>query len=93
MLETGKYGIDVMALLNKASTTARGNPKLSHVNIGIRQRSGILITGHDLRDLEQLRKQSKDCGVDIYTHGEKRCANHYPELKKYPHLVCNYGNA
>ena len=93
VLETGKWGVDVMALLDKANTTAYGNPEISHVSIGVGQRPGILVSGHDLRDLEQLLEQSKDAGIDIYTHGEMLSANYYPELKKYPHLHGNYGNA
>lgn len=93
VLETGKWGVDVMALLDKANTTAFGNPEVSHVNIGTRQRPGILVTGHDLCDLEQLLQQSDGQGVDIYTHGEMLSANYYPKLKRYGHLVGNYGNA
>ena len=93
VLETGKWGVDVMALLDKANTTAYGNPEISRVSIGVGQRPGILVSGHDLRDLEQLLEQSKDAGIDIYTHGEMLSANYYPELKKYPHLHGNYGNA
>lgn len=93
VMETGKWGVDVMALLDKANTTAYGNPEISRVNIGVGKRPGILITGHDLRDLEQLLRQSEGQGVDIYTHGEMLSANYYPGLKKYPHLVGNYGNA
>ncbi|KWW28906.1 MAG: hydroxylamine reductase [bacterium P3] len=93
VLETGKWGVEVMALLDRANTTAYGNPEISRVNIGAGRRPGILITGHDLRDLEQLLQQSEGQGVDIYTHGEMLCANYYPELKKYRHLVGNYGNA
>ena len=93
VLETGKWGVDVMALLDKSNTTAYGNPEISRVSIGVGQRPGILVSGHDLRDLEQLLEQSKDAGIDIYTHGEMLSANYYPELKKYPHLHGNYGNA
>lgn len=93
VLETGKWGVDVMALLDKANTSAYGNPEISKVKIGAGNRPGILITGHDLRDLEQLLQQTEGQDVDVYTHGEMLCANYYPEFKKYKHLVGNYGNA
>ena len=93
VLETGKWGVNVMALLDKANTTAYGNPEISRVSIGAHGRPGILVSGHDLKDLEQLLKQSEGQGVDIYTHGEMLPAHYYPELKKYKHLVGNYGNA
>lgn len=92
-LETGKYGVDVMAALDKANTSAYGNPTITKVNIGVRNRPAILVSGHDLHDLKMLLEQTKDTGVDVYTHSEMLPAHYYPELKKYPHLVGNYGNA
>ncbi len=93
VLATGKYGVDVMALLDKANTQAFGNPELTKVNIGVGKRPGILISGHDLKDIEDLLEQTKDSGIDIYTHSEMLPAHYYPQLKKYSHLVGNYGNA
>lgn len=93
VLETGKFGVDVMALLDDANTAAYGNPELTKVNIGVGNRPGILISGHDLHDIEQLLKQTEGTGIDIYTHGEMLPAHYYPQLKKYKHLVGNYGNA
>ena len=93
VLETGKYGVDVMALLDAANTGAYGNPEITKVNIGVGKRPGILISGHDLHDLEDLLKQTEGTGVDVYTHGEMLPAHYYPQLKKYKHLVGNYGNA
>lgn len=93
VLETGKYGVDVMALLDGANTSAYGNPELTKVNIGVGRNPGILISGHDLRDIEQLLEQTEGTGVDVYTHGEMLPAHYYPQLKKYKHLVGNYGNA
>ncbi len=92
-LETGKYGVNGMALLDKANTTAYGNPEITKVNIGVGTRPGILISGHDLRDMEMLLKQTEGTGVDIYTHSEMLPAHYYPAFKKYPHFVGNYGNA
>ena len=92
-LETGKVGVDGMALLDTANTTAYGNPELSKVNIGVRNNPAILISGHDLKDLEQLLEQTKGTGVDVYTHSEMLPANYYPFFKKYDNLVGNYGNA
>ncbi|WP_323088952.1 hydroxylamine reductase [Allobaculum sp. JKK-2023] len=92
-LETGKYGVDGMALLDAANTAAYGNPEVSKVEIGVRNRPGILISGHDLRDLEMLLEQSKDSGVDIYTHSEMLPGHYYPAFKKYDHFAGNYGNA
>ena len=92
-LETGKYGVDGMALLDTANTTAYGNPEITEVEIGVRNRPGILISGHDLRDLEMLLEQSKDSGVDIYTHSEMLPGHYYPAFKKYDHFAGNYGNA
>jgi hydroxylamine reductase len=92
-LETGKFGVDVMALLDAANTSAYGNPEVTKVNIGVRNNPAILISGHDLRDLEDLLKQTEGTGVDVYTHSEMLPANYYPEFKKYKHLAGNYGNA
>ncbi len=93
VLECGKHGVDVMALLDKANTTAYGNPEMTEVNIGVRDNPGILISGHDLRDMEDLLEQTKDTGVDVYTHSEMLPANYYPAFRKYDHFVGNYGNA
>ena len=92
-LKTGEWGVKAMALLDKANTTAYGNPEITEVNIGVGNRPGILISGHDLNDIEQLLEQSKDAGIDIYTHSEMLPAHYYPKLKKYSHLKGNYGNA
>jgi len=92
-METGKYGVDVMALLDKANTSTYGNPDITKVNIGVRNNPGILISGHDLKDMEELLKQTEGTGVDVYTHGEMLPANYYPAFKKYSHFVGNYGNA
>ena len=93
VLECGSYGIKAMALLDEANTSSFGNPVITKVNIGVGNRPGILISGHDLNDLKQLLEQSKDSGVDIYTHSEMLPGHYYPELKKYPHFFGNYGNA
>jgi hydroxylamine reductase len=92
-METGKYGVNGMALLDKANTSAYGNPEITKVNIGVGNRPGILISGHDLRDMEMLLKQTEGTGVDVYTHSEMLPAHYYPAFKKYPHFVGNYGNA
>ena len=92
-LETGKFGVEGMALLDKANTEAYGNPEITTVDIGVRKNPGILISGHDLRDLEMLLEQTKDTGVDVYTHSEMLPAQYYPAFKKYPHFAGNYGNA
>ena len=92
-LETGKYGVNGMALLDKANTTAYGNPEITTVDIGVRKNPGILISGHDLRDLEMLLEQTAGTGVDVYTHSEMLPAHYYPAFKKYPHFAGNYGNA
>lgn len=92
-LETGKYGVDGMALLDNANTSTYGNPEITKVNIGVGTRPGILVSGHDLRDLEMLLKQTQGSGVDVYTHSEMLPAHYYPALKKYPNFVGNYGNA
>ncbi|MDD2636019.1 MAG: hydroxylamine reductase [Bacteroidales bacterium] len=93
VVRTGEYGVKVMALLDKANTTVYGNPEITKVNIGVGKNPGILITGHDLQDLEQLLIQTEGKGIDIYTHSEMLPSNAYPNLKKYKHLVGNYGNA
>ncbi|EHQ92036.1 hydroxylamine reductase [Desulfosporosinus youngiae] len=93
VLEAGKHGVDVMALLDKANTTTYGNPELTKVNIGVRNNPAILISGHDLKDLEELLIQTAGTGVDVYTHGEMLPAHYYPAFKKYDHFVGNYGNA
>lgn len=92
-LETGAYGVQGMALLDKANTEAYGHPEVTKVNIGVGTRPGILVSGHDLCDLEMLLEQSKDAGVDIYTHSEMLPAHYYPAFKKYQHFFGNYGNA
>ncbi|MDF2567240.1 MAG: hydroxylamine reductase [Oscillospiraceae bacterium] len=92
-LEAGKYGVNGMALLDKANTSAYGNPEITKVNIGVGNRPGILISGHDLRDMEMLLKQTEGSGIDIYTHSEMLPAHYYPAFKKHPHFVGNYGNA
>ena len=92
-LETGKAGVDVMALLDKANTETYGNPEVTTVKLGVGKNPAILISGHDLRDLEQLLEQTEGTGVDVYTHGEMLPAHYYPKFKKFKHLVGNYGNA
>jgi hydroxylamine reductase len=92
-LETGKYGVDGMALLDVANTGAYGNPEITSVDIGVRKNPGILVSGHDLKDLEQLLEQTAGTGVDVYTHSEMLPAHYYPAFKKYPHFAGNYGNA
>ena len=92
-LETGKFGVDGMAMLDKANTSAYGNPEITKVNIGVRSNPAILVSGHDLRDLEMLLEQTKDTGVDVYTHSEMLPAHYYPTFKKHSHFVGNYGNA
>ena len=93
VMECGKYGVDVMALLDKANTSTYGNPEISKVNIGVRNNPAILISGHDLKDLEELLEQTQGTGVDVYTHGEMLPAHYYPAFKKYDHFAGNYGNA
>jgi hydroxylamine reductase len=93
VLECGQKGVLTLAILDKANTETYGNPEPTAVNIGVRDRPGILISGHDLRDLEQLLEQTKGTGVDVYTHGEMLPANSYPAFKKYDNFVGNYGNA
>ncbi len=92
-LETGKFGVNVMALLDQANTTTYGNPEITEVNIGTSDKPGILISGHDLKDMETLLEQTAGKGVDVYTHSEMLPANYYPKFKKYEHFVGNYGNA
>ena len=93
VLETGRYGVSAMAQLDAANTETYGNPEISEVNIGVGKNPGILISGHDLKDLEELLQQSEGKGIDIYTHSEMLPAHYYPQLKKYKHLIGNYGNA
>ncbi|CEN85445.1 hydroxylamine reductase [[Clostridium] sordellii] len=92
-LETGKVGVDAMALLDSANTGTYGHPEITKVNIGVRNNPGILISGHDLKDLELLLKQTEGTGVDVYTHSEMLPAHYYPAFKKYSHFAGNYGNA
>ncbi|MBB3131321.1 hydroxylamine reductase [Paenibacillus rhizosphaerae] len=92
-METGKYGVTAMAMLDEANTSVYGHPEITKVNIGVRDRPGILISGHDLKDLEELLKQTEGTGVDVYTHSEMLPAHYYPAFKKYEHFVGNYGNA
>jgi len=92
-LQTGKYGVEAMALLDKANTLSYGNPEITKVNIGVRNNPGILISGHDLKDMEELLKQTDGTGIDVYTHSEMLPANYYPAFKKYKHFVGNYGNS
>lgn len=92
-METGKYGVAGMALLDQANTSAYGHPEMTKVSLGVRNRPGILVSGHDLRDLEMLLEQTEGTGVDVYTHSEMLPAHYYPAFKKYAHFVGNYGNA
>ena len=93
VLETGKYGVEAMAMLDEVNTSTYGNPEITKVSIGVRNNPGILISGHDLKDLELLLEQTKGTGVDVYTHSEMLPANYYPAFKKYDNFVGNYGNA
>ena len=93
IMETGKHGVSGMALLDKANTEAYGNPEITKVNIGVGTNPGILVSGHDLRDLEMLLEQTQGTGVDVYTHSEMLPAHYYPAFKKYPNFIGNYGNA
>ncbi len=93
VMECGKFGVDVMTLLDKANTTTYGNPEITKVNIGVRNNPAILISGHDLKDLQELLEQTEGTGIDVYTHGEMLPAHYYPAFKKYTHFVGNYGNA
>ena len=92
-METGKYGVDCMALLDKANTEAYGNPEITTVKLGVEDRPGILISGHDLKDLEMLLEQTHGTGVDVYTHSEMLPGHYYPKFKKYKNFIGNYGNA
>ncbi|MBN2663938.1 MAG: hydroxylamine reductase, partial [Bacteroidales bacterium] len=93
VMETGKYSVDTMALLDKANTQKYGNPEITEVNIGVSNKPGILISGHDLKDIEALLVQTDGTGIDVYTHGEMLPAHYYPAFKKYSHFIGNYGNA
>jgi len=93
VMECGKYGVEVMALLDKANTSTYGHPEITKVNIGVRNNPAILVSGHDLKDFEELLKQTENTGVDVYTHGEMLPAHYYPAFKKYDHFIGNYGNA
>lgn len=93
VMETGEYGVRAMALLDQANTTSYGHPEVTSVNIGVRKNPGILISGHDLKDLEELLEQTEGTGVDVYTHSEMLPAHYYPAFKKYTHFAGNYGNA
>ena len=91
VLKTGEINLKCMALLDKANTETYGNPEITKVNIGVRNNPGILISGHDLRDLEMLLEQTQGTGVDVYTHSEMLPAHYYPAFKKYPNFAGNYG--
>lgn len=93
VLETGKYGVETMALLDRANTSTYGHPEITRVDIGVRNNPGILISGHDLKDIEELLEQTAGTGVDVYTHGEMLPAQYYPAFKKYPHFAGNYGSS
>jgi hydroxylamine reductase len=93
VLECGKYGVEVMSLLDKANTESYGHPEITSVNLGVGKNPGILVSGHDLKDFEELLKQTEGTGVDIYTHSEMLPANYYPAFKKYKHFIGNYGNS
>jgi hydroxylamine reductase len=93
VLECGKYGVEVMSLLDKAHTESYGHPEITSVNLGVAKNPGILVSGHDLKDFEELLKQTKGTGVDIYTHSEMLPAHYYPAFKKYKHFIGNYGNS
>ena len=93
VLECGHYGVQVMALLDKANTTAYGNPEITKVNLGVGTNPGILISGHDLKDMEELLAQTEGTGVDVYTHSEMLPAHYYPKFKQYKHFVGNYGSS
>ncbi len=93
VMECGKYGVDVMSMLDKAHTDTYGHPEMTEVNIGVRNNPAILISGHDLKDMEELLKQTDGTGVDVYTHSEMLPAHYYPAFKKYKHFVGNYGSA
>jgi len=92
-MKTGEIAVTTMALLDKANTTAYGNPEITRVNIGVRKNPGILVSGHDLRDLEDILEQTKGTGVDVYTHSEMLPAHYYPRFKTYDNFVGNYGGS
>lgn len=92
-LEAGKYGVEVMGLLDRANTQTYGDPEITNVSIGVRNNPAILVSGHDLKDLEELLDQTEGTGVDVYTHGEMLPAHYYPAFKEYKHFIGNYGNA
>jgi hydroxylamine reductase len=93
VMEAGQTAVTTMALLDRANTSTYGNPEITKVKIGVGTRPGILVSGHDLKDFKELLEQSRDAGIDIYTHSEMLPANYYPEFKKYSHFHGNYGNA
>lgn len=93
VMNVGECGVKAMALLDKANTMSYGNPEITKVNIGVGNRPGILVSGHDLKDFEELLEQTENQGVDVYTHSEMLPANYYPAFKKYKHFIGNYGNA
>lgn len=93
VLECGKYGVEVMSLLDTANTESYGHPEITSVNLGVGKNPGILVSGHDLKDFEELLKQTEGTGIDIYTHSEMLPANYYPAFKKYKHFIGNYGNS
>ncbi|MDQ1269571.1 MAG: hydroxylamine reductase, partial [Thermodesulfobacteriota bacterium] len=93
VMKAGEIAVNTMALLDEANTTAYGNPEITEVNIGVGKNPGILISGHDLKDMEELLKQTDGTGIDVYTHGEMLPANYYPAFKKYDHFVGNYGGS
>lgn len=93
VLRCGEFGVKTMALLDKANTSTYGNPEITHVNIGVRNNPGILISGHDLRDMQDLLEQTEGTGIDVYTHSEMLPAHYYPAFKKYKHFAGNYGSA
>lgn len=93
VLQTGTFGVQAMALLDQANTGSYGNPEITEVNLGVRSNPGILISGHDLKDMEELLRQTEGTGIDVYTHSEMLPAHYYPAFKKYKHFAGNYGNA
>jgi hydroxylamine reductase len=93
VLKAGEVAVETMALLDEANTSTYGHPEISEVSTGVRGNPGILISGHDLKDLEELLEQTKGMGIDVYTHSEMLPANYYPEFKKYEHLAGNYGSS
>jgi hydroxylamine reductase len=92
-MKCGSFGVTTMALLDKANTAVYGHPEITKVNIGVGKNPGILISGHDLKDIDMLLKQTEGSGVDVYTHSEMLPSHYYPAFKKYKHLIGNYGNA